>query len=133
MVSKGLAHQFWQAFHAGAAAARNGPAQETARSRSWDVMTARRVDGPDIAPVDREALVQSVEKAVDAGVAVTNSFVATNIYQAGGMAARALGAALSGQGKILEFAAYAGQCVVAGSRATVSVTEEIPGWIAALI
>ncbi len=125
VVSKGQAHQFWQSIHAGAAAAAreldveiawNGPAQETDFGRQIqivDAMIARRVDGLAIAPVDRKALVQTVERAVAAGIPVTiydsgldsdkyTSFVATNNYQAGEMAARALGGILAGQGKILE-------------------------------
>jgi ribose transport system substrate-binding protein len=125
VISKGQAHQFWQSIHAGAAAAGreenveiawNGPAQETDFGRQIqivDAMIARRVDGLALAPVDRKALVQAVERAVAAGIPVTvydsgldsdkvASFVATNNYQAGEMAARALGGVLSGQGKVLE-------------------------------
>lgn len=124
VISKGQAHQFWQAIHAGANAAANeygveilwnGPAEETDFSRQIEIvdsMTARRVDALAIAPADRRALVQSVERAAKSGIPVTIydsglefndyvSFVATNNYQAGEQAARVLGKLLNGRGTVI--------------------------------
>lgn len=124
VVSKGQAHQFWQSIHAGAVAAArefnvdilwNGPTQETDYSRQIqivDSLVARHVDGLAIAPVERTSLVQSVERAVGAGIPVTVydsgldsmkylCFVATNNYQAGEMAARKMGELLHGKGEVV--------------------------------
>src|SRR5438132_12915010 len=80
VVGKGQAHQFWQAIHAGAAAAAreydadilwNAPPDETDFSRQIQIvesMIARRVDALAVAPVERRALVQPVEMAVRAGI-----------------------------------------------------------------
>jgi ribose transport system substrate-binding protein len=124
IVSKGQAHQFWQAVHAGAVSASrdcgvdimwNGPTDETDIARQIQIvesMVARRVDGIAIAPAESKALVQSVESAIrqgipvtvyDSGLDVTDyvSFVATNNYEAGEMAARKLGTLLKGKGKVI--------------------------------
>jgi len=124
VVSKGQAHQFWQAIHAGAVAASrdygveiawNGPADETDIARQIQIvesMVARHVDGLAVAPASRSALVKPVEAAVQSGIPVTIydsaldstdylSFVATNNYQAGEMAARKLGELLHGHGKVI--------------------------------
>lgn len=124
VVAKGQAHQFWQAIHAGAASAGreygveilwNAPPDETDFARQIQIvesMVARRVDALAVAPVERQALVQPVQKAVRAGIPVTIydsgldftryvSFVATNNYQAGEMAARKLAELLHGKGKVI--------------------------------
>jgi ribose transport system substrate-binding protein len=124
VVSKGQAHQFWQTVHAGADAAGkefqvdilwNGPAEETDFGRQIEIvdsMTSRRVNALAIAPVERKALVQSVERAVKSGIPVTVydsglefndyvSFVATNNYQAGELAAREMGRQLNGKGTVI--------------------------------
>jgi ribose transport system substrate-binding protein len=124
IVSKGQAHQFWQAVHAGAVSASrdygvdimwNGPTDETDITRQIQIvesMMARHVDGLAIAPAESKALVQSVESAIRQGIPVTiydsgldvtdyASFVATNNYEAGEMAARKLGALLNGKGKVI--------------------------------
>jgi ribose transport system substrate-binding protein len=124
VVSKGQAHQFWQAIHAGAVSASrdygvdilwNGPADETDISRQIQIvesMVARHVDGLAVAPAESKALVQPVEAAVKLGIPVTiydsgldatdyMSFVATNNYEAGEMAARKLGTLLNGKGKVI--------------------------------
>jgi ribose transport system substrate-binding protein len=124
VVSKGQAHQFWQSIHAGAVAASrdynvqilwNGPPDETDTARQIqivDAMVARHVDALAVAPAERKSLVQPIEAAVQRGIPVTIydsgldsdrflSFVATNNYQAGEMAARKLGALMNGKGKIV--------------------------------
>lgn len=123
VVPKGLAHLFWQSIHAGAAAAGeefgvdiqwNGPSLETEYSRQIqiiDAMIARRVDALAISPADQNALVQVVDRAMSQGIPVTiydsslnstnyTSYVATNNYAAGELAARHLGKILGGKGKV---------------------------------
>ncbi len=123
VVPKGLAHLFWQSVHAGAAAAAqehgfdidwNGPSQETEYSRQIQIveaMIARRVDGLVLAPTERVALVAVVDRAMAQGIPVTifdsslagtnyTSYVATNNYAGGELAARRLGQLLGGKGKV---------------------------------
>jgi len=124
VVSKGQAHEFWQAVHAGAVSASrdngvdilwNGPSDETDVSRQIQIvesMVARHVDGLAVAPAERRALVQPIVLATQKGIPVTVydsgldspqyiSFVATNNYEAGQLAARKLGALLNGKGKVI--------------------------------
>ena len=152
VVPKGLAHLFWQSVHAGAAAAGqefgveiqwNGPSQETEYSRQIqiiDAMITRRVDALAIAAADQVALVQVVDRAMAQGIPVTifdsglnstnyTSFVATNNYAAGELAARQLGRLLGGKGKAAML------MHVPGSRSTVDretafdavMSKEFPG------
>ena len=123
VVPKGTSHLFWVSIQAGAMAAGhnlgvevlwNGPALETDYSRQIqivDSMIARHVDGLAIAAQDRTALDASLDRAAkegipvtifDSGVDSTNymSFVATNNYEAGGLAARKLAELLGGKGSI---------------------------------
>ncbi len=122
VVPKGVNHLFWQSVHAGAVAAGrelgvridwNGPASETEYSRQIqiiDAMITRRVDALAIAAADQNALVGVVVRAMAQGIPVTifdsglsgtnyTSFVATNNYAAGELAARRLGQLLGGKGK----------------------------------
>lgn len=123
VIPKGTAHLFWLSVQAGAEAAGkefdvevlwNGPAQETEYDRQMqilDSMVARHVDGIAIAAADRTALVKPIDRAVESGIPVVvfdsgvdtktfTSFIATNNYEAGQMAARTLGQLIGGQGKI---------------------------------
>ncbi len=123
VVPKGTAHQFWQGVHAGALAAGrafnvdilwNGPAQETDSARQLEIidsMIARRVDGLAIAAADRNALNAPLERAAAAKIPVAifdsgvdsqqyMTFVATNNYAAGAMAARKLAGLIGARGKI---------------------------------
>jgi len=123
VVPKATSHLFWVSIHAGAAAAGNdlgvdvdwnGPATETDYSRQIqivDSMIARRVDGIALAAQDRTALDASLDRAArqgipvtvfDSGVDSTNymTFVATNNYEAGQMAARKLAELLHDKGSI---------------------------------
>jgi ribose transport system substrate-binding protein len=125
VVGKGQAHQFWQSIHAGAVAASreyavdilwNAPPDETDVTRQIQIvesMVARHVDALAVAPAERRALVGAVEQAVRAGIPVTVfdsglettqplTFVATNNYQAGQMAARKLAELLHGRGDVIE-------------------------------
>jgi len=92
----------------------NGSASETDYARQVqivDSMIARHVDGLAVAAQDRITLNASLDRAAaahipvtvfDSGVDSTNylTFLATNNYQAGQMAARKLAALLNGKGKI---------------------------------
>ncbi|HBY58582.1 MAG TPA: sugar ABC transporter substrate-binding protein [Solibacterales bacterium] len=122
VIPKATSHMFWLSVQAGAMAAAeelnvevlwNGPASETEYSRQIqivDSMAARRVDGLAIAATERKALVQSVERAFDAGIPVTvfdsgldtekyTSWVATDNVEGGRLGARTLAGLLQGKGK----------------------------------
>ena len=123
VVPKGTNHIFWQTVQAGALAAADefdleiiwtAPQLEIDTSRQITIvenLIARRVDAIVLAPVDEEALVGVVERAVDSGIAISIfdsgiktdkiiSYVATNNYEAGAMAARRMGEILGGKGKV---------------------------------
>jgi ribose transport system substrate-binding protein len=123
VVPKANSHLFWQSVQAGAVAAGrdfkvevlwNGPAQETEYSRQIqivDSMIARGVDGLAVAASDRTALNASLKRAAAAQIPVTvfdsgvdsndyMTFVATNNYEGGQMAARKLAELLGGKGQI---------------------------------
>jgi ribose transport system substrate-binding protein len=123
VVPKAVAHVFWQSVHAGAVAAGReggveiewkGPPQETDFSRQIEIvdsMINARVDGIVLAPTEATSLVSVVERAAaqnipltifDSGINTEQyvSYVSTNNYEAGVLAARKLGAILNGKGKI---------------------------------
>jgi len=123
VVPKATSHLFWLSVQAGAMAAGkelgvevlwNGPAQETDYDRQIqivDSMIARRVDGIAVAAAERKALVQSIDRAAslgipvavfDSGVDTTNylTFIATDNYEAGRLAARELAKLLDQKGSI---------------------------------
>ncbi len=123
VIPKGTSHLFWLSVQAGAVAAGqdlgvevlwNGPATETEYSRQIqivDSMIARRVDGIALAAAERKALVGVVDRAMKAGIPVTifdsgldsdnyTSFVATDNYEAGRLAARTLARLVGGKGKV---------------------------------
>jgi ribose transport system substrate-binding protein len=137
VIPKGQAHVFWQTVHAGAAAAAqeakvdivwDGPALETdltGQISIVDDIINRQVDGIELAPCDQEALVPAIRRARKAGIplsvidsgANTNdyvSFVATDNYGGGVMAARKLAELLGGQGDVAVIA------VVPGGASTVA-------------
>jgi ribose transport system substrate-binding protein len=122
VVPKGTSHLFWVAVQAGAMAAGqkfgvnvlwNGPAQETEYDRQIqivDSMIARRVDGLAVAAAERKALVQSIDRAAALGIPVTvfdsavdtdkyMTFLSTDNYEAGKLAARELGNLLHAKGQ----------------------------------
>src|SRR4030081_3349862 len=121
VVPKANSHEFWVFVHAGAAAAGqkfgvevlwNGPAQETEYDRQMqivDSMIAQHVYGLAVAATERKALNRSLDRAAELGVPVTVfdsgvdstnylSFIATNNYQGGQMAARELARLVGGKG-----------------------------------
>lgn len=123
VVPKATSHLFWVSVQAGAMAAGkqlnvdvlwNGPATETEYARQVqivDSMIARQVDGLAVAAQDRTTLNASLDRAAAAHIPVTVfdsgvdsknylTFVATDNYKAGEMAARKLAELLHGKGKI---------------------------------
>ena len=123
VVPKATSHLFWLSVQAGALAAGeeygvqiewNGAAAETEYPRQIQIVDSfisRKVDGIALAPTERKALVGAVDRAAKAGIPVTifdsgldsenyMSFLATNNYEGGQMAGRALARLLNGNGKV---------------------------------
>ena len=123
VVPKATSHLFFVSVHAGVdAAARefhvrtlwNGPNEETDHARQIqivDAMVAQHVDALAISATDERALAAPVERAIHAGIPVTvfdsgvnvegyTSFIATDNYGAGCIAARRLAALIGGNGKV---------------------------------
>jgi ribose transport system substrate-binding protein len=123
VVPKATAHVFWQSVHAGAVAAGReagaeidwkGPAAETDFSRQIEIvdsMINARLDGIVLAPTEATSLVSVVERAAREGVPLTIfdsgintdnyvSYVSTNNYDAGALAAQAMDELLQGNGQI---------------------------------
>jgi ribose transport system substrate-binding protein len=123
VVPKGANHIFWQTVHAGALQAAseygfdvewNAPTLEVDSSRQIEIvesMVNRRLAGIVLAPVDRTALVNVVERAAKANIPVSIfdsaidtthrlTYVATNNREGGRMAARRIGEILGGKGKV---------------------------------
>jgi ribose transport system substrate-binding protein len=123
VVPKGANHVFWLTVKAGAekAAAESGysiewnaPALEIDAKRQQDIvesMVNRRLAGIALAPVDKKALVNVVDRATAAGIPTVIydsdvdtpnrlSYVATDNREGGRIAARRIGALLGGKGKV---------------------------------
>lgn len=123
VIPKGTTHEFWKAVHAGAVKAGQelgveifwkGPQKEDDRAQQITVVEdfiSRRVDGIVLAPLDDRALMRPVDEAMREGIPVVImdsnlqgdnyiSFVATDNYQGGVLAARRLAEVLGGKGKI---------------------------------
>lgn len=123
VVPKATSHVFWVAVEKGARSAGqelgvtvewNGAPSETDYARQIqivDSMINRRVDGLAVAASERKALVASVDRAMKQGIPVTifdsgldsenfTSFVATNNYEGGQLAGRALAKLIGGKGKV---------------------------------
>lgn len=124
VIPKGTTHIFWQSIRAGAEDAGkefncdirwNGPEREGDREREIQIVEdfiVQKVDGVVLAPLDREALVPSVDKLaqvkipcviIDSDVATTNrvTFAATDNYGGGVMAGERMGEILNGKGNVL--------------------------------
>ena len=131
VVPKGRAHLFWQSVHAGAnKAAResgvevewNGPATETDFNGQLQIVEAminKHLDAIALAPIDKKAMVNIVERAMQANIPViifdspvdTEEFVAqvaTDNYKAGQIAAERMGQITGGKGKIAIVAVQVG-------------------------
>ncbi len=123
VIPKGTTHEFWKAIHAGArSAAREldveiiwkGPQKEDDRAQQITVVEdfiSRGVDGIVLAPLDDRALMRPVRDAAaeDIPVVIIDSalqgsdyvsYVATDNFRGGVLAARRLGAVLGGRGRI---------------------------------
>lgn len=124
VIPKGTTHIYWQSVKAGAEQAAkefncnifwNGPERETDRERQIQIVEdfiVQKVDGVVLAPLDKDALVPSVDKLaslkipcaiVDSGIDTSNyvTFAATDNYNGGVLAARRMGEILGGKGNLL--------------------------------
>ena len=124
VIPKGTTHIFWQSVHAGAKDAGkelgydirwNGPERETDRERQIQIIedfVVQKVNGIVLAPLDRKALIPSVEKLaglklpcviIDSGIDTDKyvTFAATDNYQGGVLAARRMGEILHGKGNVI--------------------------------
>lgn len=124
VIPKGTTHEFWKSIHMGALMAAEefdveiiwkGPQKEDDRAQQITVVEdfiSRGVDGIVLAPLDERALQRPVQDAVrenipvvviDSGLQGSDyvSYVATDNYKGGVIAARKLSELLQGQGKII--------------------------------
>ena len=129
VIPKGTSHEFWKSIHAGAVQAAQelttgadtvkviwkGPLREDDREQQIQVVegfTTQGVQGLVLAPLDRRALVRPVEEAKKAGVPTVIidsgleteevvSFIATDNYKGGTLAADRLGQVMNGKGNVL--------------------------------
>src|SRR6267154_1943815 len=129
VIPQGSTHEFWKSIHAGAMKAAQdeakagvnvtiiwkGPMREDDREQQVQVVegfVTQHVDGIVLAPFDKNALVRPVEEAKRAGIPTVVidsaleshdpiSFVASNNYHGGELAADEMGRLLGGKGKVL--------------------------------
>jgi len=124
VIPKGTTHVFWRSVHAGAMAAGaeldveilwQGPVREDDRAaqiRVVEDMISRGVDAIVLAPLDDTALVPVATEAVDEGIPVVifdsgidwtglTSFVATDNFQGGVLAAERMNELLGGTGRVI--------------------------------
>ncbi len=123
VIPKGTTHEFWKSIHMGAQMAADefeveiiwkGPQKEDDRAQQITVVedfVSRGVDGIVLAPLDERALLRPVQDAVrdnipvviiDSGLQGSDyiSYVATDNYKGGVMAAKRLAALLQNTGRI---------------------------------
>ena len=154
VIPKGTTHEFWKSIHAGAArAAREigvdiiwkGPQKEDDRAQQITVVedfVNRGVDGIVLAPLDDRALMRPVRDAVREGIPVViidsalqgddySSYVATDNYQGGVLAARRLGELLGGKSRIFLIRYQEGSASTVQREAGFydTVTKEFPGLV----
>jgi len=129
VIPQGSTHEFWKSIHAGAIKAGRdeaaqkikvdiiwkGPMREDDREQQVQVVEGfltQRVNGIVLAPFDKNALVRPVEEARRAGIPTVVidsalesndpiSFVASNNYHGGELAADEMARLLNGKGKVL--------------------------------
>jgi len=129
VIPKGTTHEFWKSIHAGSLKAAGefsaqgtpveviwkGPLREDDREQQIQVVegfSSQGVNGIVLAPLDSQALVRPVENAIRAKVPVVIidsglkseqyvSFVATDNYKGGQLAAEHLGKLLGGKGNVI--------------------------------
>jgi ribose transport system substrate-binding protein len=123
VIPKGTTHEFWKSIHAGAVKASRelgveviwkGPQKEDDRAQQIIVVEDfinRGVDGIVLAPLDDRALCRPVQDAIRESIPVVIidsglqgedyvSFVATDNYKGGVLAAQKMGELLGGEGQI---------------------------------
>jgi ribose transport system substrate-binding protein len=152
VIPKGTTHEFWKSIHAGAVEASQefdvdiiwkGPQKEDDRAQQITVVEdfiSRGVDGIVLAPLDDRALMRPVRDASRDGIPVVIidsalqgedyiSYVATDNYQGGVLAARRLGELLGGGGKIFLIRYQEGSASTMQREAGFydTVTKEFPG------
>jgi len=133
VIPKGTTHEFWKSIHAGAANAAKelgdveilwkGSLLESDRETQIQVMQGfitSRVDGICLAPNDSQALIEYVNQAVQDKIPVVIfdsglddqskivSYVATDNYQGGALAARRMADVLHGKGNVILLRYYQG-------------------------
>jgi ribose transport system substrate-binding protein len=129
VIPKGTTHEYWQCIHAGAIKAQRelqdkgikvdiiwkGPLREDDRDLQIQVVEnfmTRRVSGMVLAPLDNQALVAPVNNVTRAKIPVVIfdsalktdkyvSFVATDNYKGGQLAAERMGQLLEGKGNVI--------------------------------
>jgi len=128
VIPKGTTHDFWKSVHAGAVKAQRelgnvnvvfrGPEREDDREQQIALVqnfVSREVDAIVLAPLDDRSLAAPVRQATQAGIPVVIidsdlaadagkdfvSFVATDNYQGGVLAAERMAEVLGGKGKVL--------------------------------
>jgi ribose transport system substrate-binding protein len=131
VIPKGTTHEFWKSVHAGAQKAAKelegkgikveilwkGPLQENDRDGQISVVQGfitKQVSGICLAPLDSQALIEYVEEAKEAGIPVVIfdsgldgnadnyvSYVATDNFNGGALAARRMAEALGEKGNVI--------------------------------
>jgi len=126
VIPKGTSHIFWKSVHAGAQRAATdlndveiiwkGPLQENDRDTQMNVVqdfVTSKVDGICLAPLDKQALIGPVNESVEAGIPVVVfdsalqdeskivSYVATDNFKGGELAARHMAKLLNGKGNVI--------------------------------
>lgn len=124
VIPKGTAHEFWQTVQAGAMTAAKkldveavwqGPRSETMRDRQIQIVEnfiIKQVDGICLAPLDAQALLPSIKRIHKSNIPVVLfdsgadtddyvSFVATDNYAGGQLAAQTMAKLLDGKGKVI--------------------------------
>ncbi len=126
VIPKGTSHEFWKSVHAGAQNAADelgnvevlwkGPLLESDTKGQIDVVQdfiVKEVDGICLAPLDSQALIEPVEVANEAGIPVvifdsglddeskTVTYVATDNWHGGELAAQTLAESLGGKGNVI--------------------------------
>jgi ribose transport system substrate-binding protein len=133
VIPKGTTHDFWKSVHFGAQQAAtelgnveiiwNGPDKETDKEgqiKIVDTFVGEKVDGICLAPIDRDALVTPVRRSKQRGIPVvvfdsalsdlkdSVSYVATDNFHGGVMAAEFLAKLLDGKGGVIMLRYQAG-------------------------
>jgi ribose transport system substrate-binding protein len=152
VIPKGTTHEFWKSVHAGANKAGKelgveiiwkGPVREDDRDEQIKVVenfVASGVNAIVLAPLDDTALVPAVTEASQEGIPVVIidsdikwpgrvSFVATDNYKGGELAAKRLGELLAGKGKVIVLRYQEGSASTAEREAGFidTVTKTLPG------